>query len=126
MDRAQDGLPVIRQLPQEPDDVPRALTVKTRSWFVQEEEQLRFAGEFHTNRHPLPCLASETQYQSVSERLELEKFNDFLHISILLGFGDLEGLAQISRESHRFSNSCRALVNVHLFSCFKFRSVSVM
>ena len=38
MDRTQDGLSVIRQLPQEPDDVPRALAIETRSRFIQEEQ----------------------------------------------------------------------------------------
>ena len=82
MDRAQDGLALIRQLPQESDDVPRVLTIEIRGGFIQVES----ASEFHTDRHPLPCLTSEIRYQGVSERLEFE------HINVLLGFSDLVGL----------------------------------
>ena len=38
MNRTQDSLPMIRQLPQEPNDVTRALTIETRGWFIQEKE----------------------------------------------------------------------------------------
>jgi len=119
MDGAQDGLPVIRQLPQEPDNIPRALAIEARSGFIQEEEQLWFAGELHTNRHSFPCLASKAQYQSVGERLEFEEFDDFFHVSVLLGLGNLIRLAQISREPHRFSDRCRTLVDIHLLGYFQ-------
>ena len=116
MNRAQDGLSMIRQLPQEPNDVPRALTVETRGRFIQEQEQLRLASELNTNRQPFSCFNSKTGDQSISEWLEFEEFDDFFHVSILLGYGNFAGLTQICRESHRFSNSRGALVNVHLFS----------
>ena len=38
MNRTQDGLSMIRQLPQEPNDVLRALTIETQGWFIQEKE----------------------------------------------------------------------------------------
>jgi hypothetical protein len=53
MNRAQDGLSMICQLPQQPSDVPHALTIGTRGWFIIEKEELRLAGEPNTNRQPL-------------------------------------------------------------------------
>ena len=119
MDRTQDGLSMIRQLPQEPNDVPRALTVETRGRFIQEQEQLWLAGELNTDRQPLPCFNSKAGDQSVSEWLEFEKFDDFFHVGVLLGYGNFAGLTQICRESHRFSNSRGTLMNVHLLSYFE-------
>ena len=119
MDRTQDRLPMVRQLPQEPDNVPCALAVETRGRFIKEEKQLRLASELYTNRQPLPCFDSKAQHQSISERLEFKEFKDFLHISVLLRFGDFVGLTQISREPQCFSNRCGPFVNVHLLSCFQ-------
>jgi len=119
MDRAQDGLSMICQLPQEPNDVPRALTVETRGWFIQEQEQLRLASELNTNRQPFSCFNSKAGDKSVSEWLEFEEFDDLLHVRVLLGYGNFTGLTQICGESHRFSNRRGALMNVHLFSCFE-------
>ena len=38
VDCAQDGLSMICQLPQEPDNIPRALSIETRGRFVKEEK----------------------------------------------------------------------------------------
>ena len=118
MNRTQNSLSMICQLPQEPNDIPCALTIETRGWFIQEKEQLGLASELDTDRQPFSCFNSKAGDQSVSEWLEFEEFDDFLHVSILLGFGNFARLTQIRRESHRLSNRCGALVDVHLLSCF--------
>ena len=41
--RAENGLPLVGQLAQEADQVPRRLSIETRRRLVQEQEQLRLA-----------------------------------------------------------------------------------
>ena len=101
MNRAQDGLSMIRQLPQEPNDVPRALTVETRGRFIQEQEQLWLASELNTDRQPFSCFNSKAGDQSISKWLEFEEFADLLHVGVLLGYGNFAGLTQVCGESHR-------------------------
>ena len=69
MNPTQDGLSMIYRLPQEPNDIPRALTIKARGRFVQEKEQLRLASEFNSDCQPLSCFDSKTGDQSISEWL---------------------------------------------------------
>lgn len=100
------------------------LTIEARGRLVQEEEQFGFASEHHSKCHTPPCLASEARYRGVSERSGFKGSSGFFHIGILLCIGGLAWLAEMSRESRWFSNCCRALMNVHLFGCFKVQSVS--
>ena len=115
---------MICQFPQEPNDVPRALTIETRGRFIQEQKQLWLASELNTDRQPFSRFDSKAGDQSVSEWLEFEEFDDFFHVSVLLGYGNFAGLTQICGESHRLSNSRGALMNVHLFSYFE-KSISL-
>jgi len=119
MDRTQDGLSMVCQLPQEPNDVPRALTIETRGWFIQEQEQLWLAGKLNANGQSFSCFNSKAGDQSVSEWLEFEEFDDLLHVSVLLRYGNFAGLTQICGESHRFSNRRGTLMDIHLFSYFE-------
>ena len=59
MDRTQNGLSVIRQLPQEPNDVPRALTIEARGGFIEEKKQLWFASKLNADRQSLSCFSSK-------------------------------------------------------------------
>ena len=53
MDRTKNGLALVREFLQEPDDVPCALTVQPGRWFIQEQQELGFRSEFNTNRKTL-------------------------------------------------------------------------
>ena len=119
MNSAHDCLPMIRQLPQEPNDVPSALTVETRGRLIQKEEEFRLASKLDSNRQPLSRFNSKAEDESVGEWLKFEEFDDFLHVGILLCLGNFVGLTQVCRESHSLSNGCGALVDIHLLSYFQ-------
>jgi hypothetical protein len=53
VNRAKNGLALVREFPQEPDDVPRALTVQSRGRFVQKQQELGFRSELDTDRKTL-------------------------------------------------------------------------
>ena len=49
MDCAENRLAVVGEVTKERTDRPSSLTVKTRSWLVEEKEKLGFGGEFNTD-----------------------------------------------------------------------------
>ena len=66
VDRAKNGLALVRELPQEPDDVPRALTVQPGRRFIQEQQELRFRSEFDTDRKTLASFDVQREDNRIS------------------------------------------------------------
>jgi len=83
MDRAKNGLALVRKLPQEPHDVPCALTIQSRGRFVQEQQQFWLGGELDTDRKTLAGFNVQRYGNRVGERLKLQKFDDLLDIRAL-------------------------------------------
>ena len=96
MDRAKDSLALVRQLPQEPDDVPRALAIQSRGRFVQEQQQFGLGGELDTDRKTLAGFDVQRHDDRVGERLKFQEFDDLLDICVLLFLRDVVRLPQVS------------------------------
>lgn len=65
MDRAKDGLAVIRQSAKEGHNGPCALRIKTGGRLVKEEQQLRFGGKFDTDSGTFLVLDAQRSNGSV-------------------------------------------------------------
>jgi len=115
VDRAKDSLALVRQLPQEPDDVPCALTIQSRGRFVQEQQQFGLGGELDTDRKTLAGFDVQRHDDRISKGLKFQEFDDFLDICVLLFLRDVVRLPQVSRKPHGLTDSSRALVYIHLF-----------
>ena len=60
MDRAQNGLAVVRELPEERTDTPRRLRVETGRGLVEEEKQLGLCDKLDTDREAFALLDVQT------------------------------------------------------------------
>ena len=114
VDRAKNGLTLVRKLPQEPNNVPRALTIQSRGRFVQEQQQLGLGGELDTYRKTLAGFDVQRYDDRISEGLKLQEFDDLLDICVLLLLRDVVRLPQVSREPHGLTDSSCAFVDIHL------------
>jgi hypothetical protein len=60
VDSAKNSLAVIRELSEQSADRPRSLGVKTRGWFIEEEEESRLRSKLNTNSEALSLFNIET------------------------------------------------------------------
>ena len=114
MDRTKNRLALVGELPQEPDDIPRALTVQSGRRFVQEQKELRLRGEFDTNRKALASFDVQRHDDRIGQKLKLQELDDLLDVCVLLLLWNVVWLPQVSGEPHRLTDSSRAFVHIHL------------
>ena len=96
MDRTKNGLALVRKLPQEPDNVPGALTIQSRGRFVQEQQQFGLGGKLDTDRKTFAGFDIQRYDNRVGERLKFQEFDDLLDICVLLFLRDVVRLPQVS------------------------------
>ena len=116
VDRAKNSLALVGELPQKPNNVPRALTIQPRCRFVQEQQEFGLGSELNTDRETFASFDVQREHKGVGERLELQKLNDFLDVRVFLLLRDVIWLSEVSGEPHSFADGSCTLVHVHLFS----------
>ena len=89
MDCTKNGLTLVRELLQEPNNVPSALSVQSGCRFIQEQQKLRFGSEFDTDRETLAGLDVQGYDDRVGQGLKLQELDDLLDVCILLLLRDV-------------------------------------
>jgi hypothetical protein len=116
VDRAKNSLALVGKLPQKPDDVPRALTIQPRRWFVQEQQEFGLGSELNTDRETFASFDVQGEHKGVGEGLKLQKLDNLLDIGVFLLFRDVVRLPQVSGKPHGLTDGSCAFVYIHLFS----------
>ena len=114
MDGTKNSLTRVREFPQEPNNIPRALAIQPRCRLVQKQQQLRFRSEFNADGKTLSSLDIEREDNRICQRLKLQQLNNLLDIRILLLLRDVVRLPQVSGEPHRLTDSRRPHMHIHL------------
>ena len=114
MDRTKNGLPLVSELPQEPDDIPRALAVQSGRRLVQKQKELRLRSKFDANRKALASFDVQRHDDRIGQKLKLQELNDLLDVCVLLLLWNVVWLPQVSGEPHRLTDGSRAFVHIHL------------
>ena len=100
MDRAKNGLALVRKLPREPEDVPRAPTIQPRRRYVQEHQQFGLGSELNTDREMFASFGIQGEHEGIGEELKLQEVDNFFDIGVFLLLRDVIRLLQVSGESH--------------------------
>ena len=118
VDGAEDGLAVVGKFTHERADGPGGLRVKTRSRFVEEEQQVRFGSDLNADGQTLALFNVETFTEdtdnSISVLLHAQHFDHLIDVCNLLSTRDVSWLPEQSGESQSLTDSADLEVEVLL------------
>ena len=114
--RAEDGLSVISQSPEEADDSPSALRIQPGRRLVQEQKELRFGGKLNGDSQPLPVFDAQSSDNRVRILVQPAHQETFLSVRHFLCPRNVLGLTKDGGEDDGLADGGSRLVRVHLLA----------